>query len=315
MNKINVLNIVNTHNWSWGIAQQTLLKILSDEFNFVHGRRLPGFELTINKNIPGQDLIDYFPVTLIQNVDTLPLIKSNKHKVICRMGGMMITNDLKANRYDKELKKCGMVIATNHHLMGIAKRSTDKVKLCPNGIDLDKFRPPDKPLDDEPFTIGFAGNVYGEGMDYKGYGEYVQASLRLTAEGVQRKNCLHGVNQYNHDDMPEKFYHQIHCLILPSKDEGCSNVTGEAMACGVPVISTKVGYHGEMCKDKENILFIEKDTDDIINKVLMLRADRELWKRISVNSRKFVEEHQNIKQVADVYKQAILQTLNLSRMA
>lgn len=45
------------------------------------------------------------------------------------------------------------------------------------------------------------------------------------------------------------FYSAIDLLCLPSLSEGCSNVVGEALACGTPVVATRVGDNALLIPD------------------------------------------------------------------
>ncbi len=225
------------------------------------------------------------------------------------MAGMVIDNNAKPTRYDSELAQAGAIIATNKQLYKISARVNPKTYLLPNPVDLERFRQkPNLWPHAGRFTIGFAGNIWGTGGDYKGWKYYVDAANRLFSE-VAKLECLHNgptpQRQISHDRMCEDFYWQIDCLILPSRGEGCSNVTGEALACGVPVLTTKVGYHGEVLTDGENVLFIERDTDDIMAKVRRLKGDPELYRRISENGRRFVEENQDLNKIASEYDRVI----------
>ncbi|MCK4353414.1 glycosyltransferase [candidate division WOR-3 bacterium] len=63
----------------------------------------------------------------------------------------------------------------------------------------------------------------------------------------------------------------------------------EAMASGVPVVSTSLGAYGIPAKDGENILIADSKID-FANKVIKLLQDKELYKRIAKNGRKLVEQ-------------------------
>ena len=214
-----------------------------------------------------------------------------------------------SDRYGPEISKCGAVIATNKQLYDIGVKANPNCTIIPNGVDLDLFKPaPETPNFNRNFTIGFAGNIHGAGAEYKGWKEFVVGHTLLARYGVEQHHMLHKAKQIAHEDMPEKFYHEIDALILPSKGEGCSNVVSEALSCGVVCILTKVGYHGEMLTDGVNCLFIDRDTADhnvgaadIAAKVRMLIEQPELRKKLSVAGREFAAEHHDVKKVAAAY--------------
>lgn len=289
LGKMNILSYENSLKWSWAFALQSMSKF--SDHRFVRVQRNPGFELD-------QDLLDFFDITLVQNVDSLKQIKDKK-KVVCRMGGMHIDEQNSSKRYDNPLADCAAIISTNKELHNVAKQVNDNSFLIPNGLDLDIFKPMDKK--ERTFTIGFAGNINGKGIDYKGWLHYDQAMLRLLMEGVNHIECLFGHSQIDHEDMPLEFYNRIDCLILPSIAEGCSNVTMEALACGVPVLITEVGYHGENLIDRETALFIKRDPLDIVEKVNQLMSNKILRKTLSINGRKFAETNHDISEIAMLY--------------
>lgn len=296
-----VLSIENALHWSWGLVIGDLIRTMV-QWKFVRIVRRPKIGIDAG-------LLAHFPITLLQNVDNMGLIPSDKGKVVCRMGGMVLDKKTApAGRYDKEIAQAGAVVATNKQLFDIGERVNANTHLIPNGVDTQLFRPSIHVKPRRKFTLGFAGNITGNGGNYKGWKYYVQACMVLEMEGgyghIER---LHGgpvgsnQQQIFHGDMVKEFYWNIDALILPTKGEGCSNVVGEALACGVPVLLTKTGYHGEMLTDGENCLFIERDKDDIASKVKMVKDDRALRKRLSENGRAFVEQNQNVAKIARAY--------------
>ena len=242
----------------------------------------------------------------MQNVDSIKLFTKGKHKIVSRMGGTR-TFDLSKTPFDDELKQVGAVIATNEKLFEIGKRNNDNTFLLPNGIDLQLFKPrlqrqqPFNNNSSNPFVVGFSGNIDGEMcMNYKGWKYFVQATLRLRPS-ITTKTMLYKHNQIPHDRMPKDFYHQIDCLVLPSIDEGCSNVVMEALACGVPVLLTKVGFHGERLEDNTNCLFIERDIDSIMSKITLLMKVPELRAKLAFEGRLFAETNHDIDKIAQEY--------------
>ncbi len=170
----------------------------------------------------------------------------------------------------------------------LKKRKLDiPVYLIPNMVDLNHFEPKPKPKE---FTVGYIGrNNSRIARDQKGWEIFNYVKEILEGE-VKVKMATNTQNKLPYEKMPE-FYNSINCLILPSHSEGHSNTINEAMACGLPVISTKVGWHGENCKDRENILFCVRSVYDILNKVRYLQENPRTAHRIGTEARKFVEEH------------------------
>lgn len=300
---IKILSIENSLDWSWGISINQLIKY--SKFDFIRVVRTPKVKLS-------KRLVSSYRIILAQNVDILHLLRCGQSNTIVRMGGMYLNSGVDKNRHNKELKRAGAVIATNKQLYDIAQEANPNTCIIPNGVDLEVFYPA-RIKEKRTFTVGFAGNIWGTGGTYKGWQFYIAATLSLYGD-VLRKECLHrgpdGMTQIEHEDMPKDFYHQIDCLILPSENEGCSNTITEALACGVPVLCTEVGYHGENLTDGKEVLFIKRDAEDICKKVLMLINDPALRKRLSKGGRRFVRKNQNIKDIARKYDVIFTQILN-----
>lgn len=289
MEKTTILSVENTFGWSWGIIIRKLIEKLDGKYDIVRVVR----DL---KNGISPDMVNHFDVLFLQNVDNVRLINGNKAKAVCRMGGMRtMRGDPK--RFDSELSQVGTIVATNTELFEIAERNCDFSYLVPNGINLNEFKPStEKP--DRKFTIGFCGNIMTAPLaDYKGYHYVDQARLTLFTE-TAFLSFTYAHNQIPHEQMVEDFYHRIDCLVLPSINEGCNNVITEALACGVPVLITKVGYHGETLEHGKNCLFIERNHVDISDKIRMLMEDKALQETLSKNGRLFVEQNQDIDKIA-----------------
>src|SRR6266446_9127279 len=60
------------------------------------------------------------------------------------------------------------------------------------------------------------------------------------------------------------FYNAAECLVLPSRREGFPTVVGEAMACGVPVVASRVGGVGELVIQGETGWMLPPGDDDVL---------------------------------------------------
>jgi len=315
---ITVLSIENMMGWSWGLAVKCLAESLRNKYQFIRmSGRVGSWTTELCKNcgkpvsvaIPAvkvsDDVVNFFDLTLVQNIDSFSLV-NNKKVLVGRLGGMRTFDNAEAHKFDRDLENAAAVIATNDQLFEIASPMNGNAFMIPNGVDLETFKPRSQRqtvFDDggKTFTVGFAGNICGEyAMYYKGWKYYVQATLRLRPK-IETLNFLYGHNQIPHDEMPEKFYHKIDCLVLPSINEGCSNVIVEALACGVPVLTTKVGFHGGRLEGGVNCLFIKRNIDDITAKIQLLMRDHGLRMKLAFNGRLFAENNHNINILANEY--------------
>ena len=89
-----------------------------------------------------------------------------------------------------------------------------------------------------------------------------------------------------------KFYHSIDCLVVLSITEAMPRIILEAMACGLPVISTDTGSV-RMLLDKDWIvpIYPEKEAIKQMNKKLdLLKKDPQLRKKIGERNRKHIEQ-------------------------
>ena len=294
---IKVLTVDNFWTWSWPGVFDGMRSFFNGEYTFERVVRDSKGGILINQD--DHDLV------LLENTDSLKLV-CLKHQVILRLGGFAMNDTTlltEPSVYDKAMQQVGAIITTNQTLQELGKRNNSDTFLIPNGLDLSHFVTSNKLGASVPFVIGFAGNIKTAAhMRYKGYPQIAGAHARLFVDGVQLKTALYGTEQISRKDMVEKFYSKIDCLISASKNEGCSNVIMEALACGVPVLCTKVGYHGHTLTQGVNCLFIIREANDIETKVRMLMNDSTLWHRLSNNGRKFAEQHHDARDTARAYK-------------
>ena len=120
-------------------------------------------------------------------------------------------------------------------------------------------------------------------------------------QGVADKVTFMGFREHNR--MP-KYYNKAQLFILPSKNEGMSNTILEAMACGLPIITTRTGGTGELIKGN-GILVPVEDSQAIARAVLKIMAEPQSRKKMAEKSRQIALEFSWRKQAmkyVDIYK-------------
>ncbi|PIN75978.1 hypothetical protein COV18_00970 [Candidatus Woesearchaeota archaeon CG10_big_fil_rev_8_21_14_0_10_37_12] len=120
--------------------------------------------------------------------------------------------------------------------------------------------------------------------------------LLLVGEGVsslvpKSNNILWVGNQTN----VVPFLQAMDVFVLPSLTETTSFATLEAMACGVPVVTTPVGVGQQIKNGESGLVFARGDANELANKLIKLLSDKSIAKILSVNGRQFVEKEYNWK--------------------
>jgi len=119
--------------------------------------------------------------------------------------------------------------------------------------------------------------------------EYLQ-KLKATASRVNCEKNVEFIGPVPYSQIGE-FYNSSTIFILTSKDEGQSNVTLEAMACGKPVIATPVGAIPDVINDGVNGFIVKENQHETLSKkIINLLEDKALREKIGKVAQKTIEE-------------------------
>ena len=194
--------------------------------------------------------------------------------------------------------------------------------VIPNAVDLNLFRP--IPID-VGATVRSAGNLHvgfaGQWVPGKGINELLEAwrsvksampavELHLAggaalwknvhgvarseeaAAGVaaaQEKGLLHCVGAIPRSQMPT-FWTSLDVAVMPSLSESFGLVALEALACGIPVVSTTAGGLKEIVVDGEcGLLVPPGDAKALADALLRLLTDQDLRLRLAGGARRRAE--------------------------
>jgi len=246
-----ILSAEWSKNWSWGLIVSEIIKQCGYDVDRVF---IPDAKPRV------------YDVLLSQQVTLFRQWLTPNGKVITRLGGNMTFDEIESSAakfYLEKMSKCFAVIATNKFLYDVSKKVNHRTYLIPNGINLDVWRPTKNKTTGKNIIVGFVGNINQPAYrKYKGYD--MAKNVCSGISGVTFRHALFGDNQIPHEKMMDEFYHKIDVLLHPTAGEGCSNTLMEAAACGVPIITTRcAGYHGELMKHRDNVLFCNRDEQSI----------------------------------------------------
>jgi teichuronic acid biosynthesis glycosyltransferase TuaC len=190
--------------------------------------------------------------------------------------------------------------------------SAEKVTAILNGCDTSVFHPGDRALargevgcDAQSELIVYAGNLLAS----KGLGELMGAFVELAKSRPRLRLAIIGQGPFGDElarrasaagltdrvTMPGRcdaagiaqWMRAADVFCLPSYSEGCPNVVVEALACGRPVVATKVGGIPELVNDTCGMLIPPRDVAalrEALDAALSKRWDREEIARTSTRS-------------------------------
>lgn len=204
--------------------------------------------------------------------------------------------------------------------------SPAQVEHIPNGVDIGRFKP--APAAGNRQTITFAGRLdYMKGVHILLEGfkqlreEMKNVQLTIIGDGPDRERLLNLAREKGISDAVNfcgeaaeivPYLQKSSVFVLPSFSEGLSNVLLEAMACGLPVVATRVGGTVDLIEDGVNGILIEPENSRQLYQALKkILQDEVLAKNLGAQARKTVEEKFSLGSVAGQYV-SLYQTLVLA---
>lgn len=196
----------------------------------------------------------------------------------------------------KELENLdGIVsVSTNNKntLLELNIFSEEKIKVFPNAVDNNHFYPRDKiqarrkygfPID--AFIVAFVGQF----SQRKGVLRVAEALKDLNnvyviyaGKGEQSPNSQNSLycGLVKPEEVPE-FLSAADAFLLPTLNEGCCNAIIEAMACGLPVISSNLPFNYDILDKGSATLIDPENISEIRNAVIELRDNPVLREKYS----------------------------------
>jgi glycosyltransferase involved in cell wall biosynthesis len=122
-----------------------------------------------------------------------------------------------------------------------------------------------------------------------GYGD--EQNINDLIKKFDLADCVSFVGKVSNEDVPQ-YLVASDVFVLPSLYEGFGIVILEAMAAGLPVITTNVGGPPDIIKDGVNGYLVEvKNSEQIADRVIRILNDNGLKEKMSENNRMEVKKY------------------------
>lgn len=150
-----------------------------------------------------------------------------------------------------------------------------KVRIIPNGVDFERFRPLEQVAcrkqlgwELDRFHVLFPTN----GGDHCKRLDLAQSAIKAANHSGLNAE-LHQLQGLPHDQVPT-WINASDVVLLTSSQEGSPNVVKEALACNVPVVSVDVGDVQERLSDISGCYIASPDPDDLRAKLGLVQSKR-----------------------------------------
>lgn len=194
-------------------------------------------------------------------------------------------------KYAKNYTVSSTILQDIYNNLDIEKKPMAVVS---DGVDLEKFKPQNlerfklENLEKRKIQIGWVGNSEftdsNGDSDLKGVRKIIKPALEeLIKEGYPIElNFADRKEKYiPHEKMPD-YYNTIDIYVCASKNEGTPNPVLEAMASGVPIVSTNVGIVRDAFGEKQKEFILKGRTkEELKNKLTTILKEKEKLEQLS----------------------------------
>jgi GT2 family glycosyltransferase len=167
-------------------------------------------------------------------------------------------------------------------------------ELVPPGIDLDNFRPLDRPKrEDVLLAIGRALPLKNLPLTVEAW-ERLDSRPELWMFGVEPElGPKHGARYFElpSDERVNELLNEATVFVQTSIHEGFCLPLLEAMAAGTAVVSTDAHGNRDFCRHEKNCLIVEADPEAVRTALARVLDDRELRARLAAAGRQTAEEY------------------------
>ena len=227
-------------------------------------------------------------------------------------------------------KKAKYVIALSDGLRDIALKTApdQEIHVIGNGVETDIFMPgrKSKTSSNDLRMIAVARLIKRKGLQHilQALHELNDPSIKLTiiGSGNYEKKLMTFSGSLGLNDLVTFYgyctrkklpflYSQADIFILPSMTESFGIVFAEAMACGLPIIGSRVGGVPDLVKKQNGILISPGNVQEIKNAILTFKNNTKMMDKMSKANRKRVCRHYSWECIAEQYDEYYKKSLGL----
>lgn len=186
------------------------------------------------------------------------------------------------NKINKSLKNVKGIIAVSsknkEESQELKLATEEKIKVIPNSVDTKVFRSMDK--EDIRKKLGFKDQDFI--VAYVGAFTHRKGILRLS-EAIKKDEGTKSIfigsgdlepdceeilykGRIHHNQLP-LYLNAADVFVLPTLAEGCSNAIIEAMACGLPIVSSDLSFNDDILKKGYSIRIDSENINQINNAI------------------------------------------------
>jgi GT2 family glycosyltransferase/uncharacterized coiled-coil protein SlyX len=271
---------VDIPNWAHDLKTQNLARALGNDYDI---RKRYETEVTPDDLNQADLIVVYFWLQFRAMESLLPWFERNRDKLLVGICSHWELEDERRTSGLEVLRHWARAVFVNSQLLYREYQPAFRVPVfyTPNGVDTEFYNPALRKEPSSRLRVGWAGSLTNFGPEYKGYYPIVVPAVKAL-DGAELVTAARE-NKWRSPDEMREFYRSLDVYVCASRSESTPNPCLEAAACGIPLVTTRVGNMPELVRHGINSLFIERNCDDLTEKLRTLRDSQDLRLSLSEN--------------------------------
>lgn len=186
------------------------------------------------------------------------------------------------------VSKFSRLSVNSKSLLDVLAKKRKDIWYLPNGVDDSFFIPRPKSYGKNKIVVGWVGNTDRQEKNFHIVQKLKSLKLPVVIKSIETTKKMSADDLMSKERMRD-FYHGIDFYLICSSFEGTPNPALEAAACGIPLLSTRVGNMPEVIQEGKNGMFLECNIDNIARVLSGLpQLDESVYKNMSNNIRETI---------------------------